>query len=83
MTLKLWLRMKRKIVVSRTEDDLLVDFTFHDFSATLLTEFAEKIVRPYYSANMSEALKDLMRNAIREEDFVLDHIRAGERGDHG
>ena len=75
--------MKKKTVVLPTEADLWVDLTIHDFSACLLTEFAEKIVRPYYSANMSEALKDLMRKAIGEEDFVLDHIRAGERGDHG
>jgi hypothetical protein len=75
--------MKKIKVVLHTKEDLSVDLTIHDFAAFLLTEFAEKIVRPYYSANMSEALKDLMRNAIREEDFVLDHIRAGERGDHG
>jgi hypothetical protein len=60
-----------------------VDLTIHDYSASLLTEFAEKIVRPYYSANMSRALKDLMRNAIKEEDFVLSRIRAVERGNHG
>ena len=66
-----------------TEDDLFVDFTFHDVSETLLTEFAERIVRPYYSGNMSEALKDLIRNAVREEDFVLSRIKTVKRGDHG
>jgi hypothetical protein len=75
--------MKKKTVVLPTEADLSVDLTIHQFSVSLLTEFAEKIVRPYYSANMSEALKELMRNAISEEDFVLDHIKAVERGNHG
>ena len=69
--------MKKKTVVLPTEDDLLVDLTFHDVSATLLTEFAQKIVRPYYSGNMSEALKDLIRNALREEDFVMIHMKNG------
>ena len=75
--------MKKKNVVLPTEDDLLVDLTFHDVSASLLTEFAEKIVRPYYSGDMNEALRYLVRNAIREEDFVLNHIKKVERGDHG
>ena len=61
----------------------MVDLTFHDVSASLLTEFAEKIVRPYYSGDMNEALRYLVRNAIREEDFVLNHIKKVERGDHG
>jgi hypothetical protein len=75
--------MKKKTVVLPTEDDLLVDLTFHDVSATLLTEFTEKIVRRYYSGNISEALKDLIRNAIREEDFVLSHTKLVESGDYG
>jgi hypothetical protein len=53
--------MKKKVAVLATEADLLVDLTLHDFSATLLTEFAEKIARPYYSGNMSDAVKDLAR----------------------
>lgn len=67
--------MKRKFAVLATEDDLLVDLTFHDFSAALLVEFAEKIVRPYYSGNMSNAVKELIQKAIREEDFVLSHVK--------
>jgi hypothetical protein len=66
--------MKKKVAVLATEDDLSVDLTLHDFSATLLTEFAEKIVRPYYSGNMSNAVKDLIQKAIREEHFVLSHV---------
>lgn len=75
--------MKKKTVVLPTEDDLLVDLTFRNVSASLLTEFAKKIVRPYYSGSMNEALKDLIRNAIRDEDFVLSHVRIVECGDNG
>ncbi|MBN1358495.1 hypothetical protein JW988_06970 [Candidatus Bathyarchaeota archaeon] len=67
-----------KAEVLTTEDDLSVDFTLHDFSATLLTEFAEKIVRLYYSGNMNNAVKDLMRKAIREEQLVLNHLKSGK-----
>jgi hypothetical protein len=66
-----------KAAVLTTENDLLVDLTLHDFSVTLLTEFAEKIVRPYYSGNMNSAVKDLMRKAIREEQLVLNHVKPG------
>ncbi len=75
--------MKRKTVFSPTEDDLYVDLTFHDVSALLLQEFTEKIVRPYYSGNISEALEGLIRNAIMEEDFVLNHMQRVKSGDYG
>jgi hypothetical protein len=67
--------MKKKVAVLATEDDLSVDLILHDFSATLLTEFAEKIIRPYYSGNISDAIKDLIQKAIREEEFVLSHVK--------
>ena len=51
--------MKKKIAVLATENDLLVDLTLHDFSAILLADFAEKIVRSYYLGNMSDAVKDI------------------------
>lgn len=38
--------MNKKIVVLATEVDLLVDLTFHNVPASLLSEFAEKIVGP-------------------------------------
>jgi alanine-alpha-ketoisovalerate/valine-pyruvate aminotransferase len=66
-----------KATVLTTDAYLSVDFTLHDFSATLLTEFAEKIVRPYYSGNIHNAVKDLMRKAIREEQLVLSHVKPG------
>ena len=71
--------MKKKVAVLATENDLSVDLTLHDFSATLLTEFAEKIIRPYYSGNISDAVKDLIQKAIREEKFVLSHVKLQQR----
>jgi hypothetical protein len=71
--------MKKKAAVLAAEDDLLVDLTLHDFSATLLTEFAEKIVRPYYSGSMSNAVRDLIQKAISEEKFVLSHMKLQQR----
>ena len=67
----------KKIAVLTSEDDLAVDLTLHDFSATLLTEFAEKIVRPYYSGNVSKAVRDLMQKAVKEEMFVLSRVKHG------
>lgn len=72
--------MKKKFPVLKNvaaEDDPHVDLTFHDFSAALLTEFAEKIVRPYYQGNLNQALRELMEKAITERDFLLNHVKDG------
>jgi alanine-alpha-ketoisovalerate/valine-pyruvate aminotransferase len=66
--------MKKKTALLASEEDLLVDLTFHSVPASLLTEFAEKIVRPYYNGNLNTAIQDLIRKAIAEQDFVLSHI---------
>jgi hypothetical protein len=67
--------MKKKVVVLATEDDLSVDLTLHDFSATLLIDFLENVVRPYYSGNLNKAVKNLIQKVIREEQFVLSHVK--------
>lgn len=67
--------MKKKVTVLASEVGFSVDLTLHDISASLLTEFAEKIVRPYYSGNTSDAIKDLMQKAIEEEDFVSSYVK--------
>jgi len=70
--------MRRKLSAlteSATEDDLLVDLTFHDVSAGLLMEFAEKIVRLYYAGNLNQALKDLIEKAITKQQLQQNHIR--------
>ena len=69
--------MKKKFSVLKnvtTEDDLLVDLTFHGVPAKLLTEFAQKIVRPYYDGNLNHALKDLIEKAITEQQLLQNHI---------
>jgi hypothetical protein len=73
--------MKKKTQVLATEDDLLLDLTFHSVPASLLTEFAEKIVKPYYSGNMNAAIQDLLHKTIAEQDFIqshITHVRSGE-----
>jgi len=66
--------MKKKTQILVAEEDLLVDLTFHNVPASLLTEFAEKIVRPYYQGNMNAAIQDLLHKTIAEQDFLLSHI---------
>jgi hypothetical protein len=66
--------MKKKLVVLVTEDDLLVDLTLHNVPASLLSEFAEKIVTPYYAGSLNAALQDLMHKTISEQNFILSHI---------
>jgi hypothetical protein len=67
------MRMKKTVVIA-TEEDLLVDLTFHNLPASLLAEFAQKIVRPYFNGNLNVAVQDLIRKALIEQDFVLSHI---------
>ncbi len=66
-------RTKKKVQLA-IKDDLLVDLTFHNVSASLLSEFAKKIATPYYSGNLNTAMQDLLRKALAEQDFVLSHI---------
>ena len=65
--------MRRKQAII-TENDLIVDLTFHNLPASLLSEFTEKIVRPYFNGNLNAALQDLLHKAITDQDFVLAHI---------
>jgi hypothetical protein len=68
--------MKKRTFLTETatENDLIVDLTLHGFPAILLTEFAEKIVRPYYHGNLNQALKELMEQAITEQQLLQSHI---------
>ena len=56
------------------ENDLLVDLTCHNVHASLLAEFAQKIVSPYYLGTLNAAIQDLIKKALAEQDFVLSHI---------
>ena len=64
---------KAALTETTTEDDLLVDLTFHDVPATLLAEFAHKIVRPYYNGNLNRALKELIEKALTEQQILQSH----------
>jgi len=75
--------MKKKTAVLATEDDLLVDLTLHNVPASLLAEFAEKIVQPYYEGNINAAIQDLIRKALAEQDFFLSHITHVRSGNNG
>ncbi len=66
--------MRKKSSLISTEEQLLVDLTFHKVPAPLLSEFAEKIVKPYYGGNINAAIQDLLHKALAEQDFVLSHI---------
>ncbi len=66
--------MKKRTQVLELEDELLVDLTFHRVPASLLAEFAEKIVKPYYRGNMNAAIQDLLHKTLAEQDFILSHI---------
>jgi hypothetical protein len=57
-----------------TEDDLLITLTLNNVPASLLSEFAEKIVQPYYKGNLNAAIQDLLLKALAEQDYVLSHI---------
>jgi len=66
--------MKKKTTLLAVENNLLVDLTFHGVSVSLLSEFAEKIVRPYYSGNLNAAIQDLIHKTLAEQDFLLSRI---------
>ena len=57
------------------EEELLVSLTFHNFSAEMLKEFAQKIVKPYFHGNINEAVRSLMEKAIHEETIANRVIR--------
>ena len=66
--------MKKITQLLELENDLLIDLTFHSLPASLLTEFAEKIVKPYYSGNLNAAIQDLLHKTLAEQDFIQSHI---------
>jgi hypothetical protein len=66
--------MKRKITSLTVETDILVDLTFHKISASLLSDFVEQIVKPYYGGNLNAAFQDLIQKALAEQEFMLAHV---------
>ena len=66
--------MRKKTQSLAVENDFPVDLTLHQVPASLLTEFAEKVVRPYFGGNLNQAIQDLLKKALAELDFVFSHI---------
>ena len=52
----------------------MIDLTLHGVPASLITEFSEKIVRPYYCGNLNAAIQDLIIKTLSELEFVHSHI---------
>jgi hypothetical protein len=73
--------MRKKTAVLAANEDLLVDLKFNNIPASLLSEFAEKIVYPYYNGNMNAAIQDLLRKVLAEQDFVLSHVTHVRNGE--
>jgi hypothetical protein len=71
--------MRKKQAVL-ADEDFVVNLTLHDFPTSLLTEFAEKIVSPYYDGNLNAALQDLVQKVLTEQEFVHSHITIVRRG---
>jgi hypothetical protein len=61
-------------VLLAPQEELQIDLTLHDVPASLVSEFAEKIVRLYYNGNLNAAIQDLINKALTEQEFVHSHI---------
>jgi hypothetical protein len=70
--------MEKKNQQLTLQNGLFIDLTLHDFSASLLAEFAQKIVKPYFSGNLKNSIKELMQKALAEQELVLSHISSIE-----
>jgi len=68
------IRIKKKTTILAAQENLLVDLTLHDVPSSLIAEFAEKIVKPYYSGSLNAALQDLIIKALLEQEFVHSHV---------
>jgi hypothetical protein len=51
-------------------EDLFVDFTIYDVPLSLLKTFSHKMIQLHYPGGVSEAIKDLMRKAIMEQEIA-------------
>ncbi len=65
---------KKQLVISNEQEEFAINLTLHNFPASLLTEFVESIVEPYYNDNLNAAVQDLMLKNIAEQEFMHSHI---------
>ncbi len=68
--------MRKNTLALAVENDFHMDLTLHQFPASLLAEFEEKVAKPYFGVNLNLAVQDLLRTALAEQDFVFSHITA-------
>lgn len=61
--------------MSSEESDIQVSLFFHNMPASLLREFAQRIVKPYFDGNMNAAIRQLMNKALIEEELLQAHVR--------
>ena len=66
--------LKKKPELLITQEEFTIDLTLNKFSGLLLSDFVEKIVRPYYGGNLNNALQDLITKTLSEQEFVHAHI---------
>ncbi len=66
--------MRKKTQALEVQNDLSVDLTLNHVPASLLADFAQKIVQPYFRGNLNAAIQDLLNKALSEQDFVHSHI---------
>ena len=57
------MRIKKTIVLA-VEEDLSVDLTFHNISASILAKWAQKIVRSHYIGNLNAAIQNPSQKTI-------------------
>ena len=50
------------------KNDILVHITIYNVPASLVKEFTQEVVRPSYPRGISDAIQDLMRKAILEQE---------------
>jgi hypothetical protein len=65
---------KRQTIMANEQEEFAINLTLHNYPASLLTEFIEDIVEPYYNGNLNAAIQDLMHKTIAEQEFVHSHI---------
>jgi tagatose-1,6-bisphosphate aldolase non-catalytic subunit AgaZ/GatZ len=65
---------KKMLQITTAKEELLVDLNLHNIPAKLLKEFASQVVRPYYFGSLSQAIRDLMQNAVADQEFLQNHV---------
>jgi hypothetical protein len=63
-------RQSEKLV----EDDMRISLTIYDIPVSLLAKFSKNINRLHYPGGVSEAVKDLIRKAVMEQELASDTL---------